>query len=64
MKKLFLTSGVILCMACPSLATTDIDYNSNTQTYSAGGETPTCIEDITGQEADNSDAAATERIGF
>ena len=59
MKKLFLTSGVILCMACPALATTDIDYSNGT--YTAGGETPTCIEDITGQEADNSDAAFEAR---
>ena len=59
MKKLFLTSGVILCMACPALATTDIDYSNGT--YTAGGETPTCIEDITGQEADDSNAAFEAR---
>ena len=47
MKKLFLTSGVILCMACPALATTDIDYSNGS--YTAGGATPTCVEDITGQ---------------
>ena len=27
MKKIFLTSGIILCMACPALATQDIDSN-------------------------------------
>lgn len=59
MKKLFLTSGVILCMACPALATTDIDYSNGT--YTAGGETPTCVQDITGQEANNSDAAFEAR---
>lgn len=62
MKKLFLTSGIILCMACPALATTDIDYDSQTGTYSATGyANPTCVEDITGQEADNSDAAFEAR---
>ena len=63
MKQLFLTSGVILCMACPALATTDIDYNSQTDTYSATGYNngPTCVEDITGQEANNSDAAFEAR---
>ena len=59
MKKLFLTSGIILCMACPALATTDIDYSNGT--YTAGGETPTCVQDITGQEADNSNAAFEAR---
>ena len=63
MKKLFLTSGIILCMACPALATTDIDYDNQTGQYSAANYSngPTCVQDITGQEADNSDAAFEAR---
>ena len=57
MRKIFLTSGVILCMACPAFATTDITYNSQSDTYSAEGyDNPTCVADITGQTENNSDA--------
>ena len=40
MKKLFLTSGVILCMACPAVATTDIpsDGSGATCTYTYLGD--------------------------
>lgn len=42
MKKLFLTSGLVLCMACPAMATTDIDV-TNQNTTSA-----TCTEPYLG----------------
>ena len=57
MRKIFLTSGIIACMACPAFATTDIDYDA-TNGYSAEGYTngPTCVEDITGQTEQNTTA--------
>lgn len=39
MKKIFLTSGVILCMACPAMATTDIAADANSSS---------CVNDVLG----------------
>ena len=41
MKKLFLTSGLVLCMTCPSFAATDIDANGQ-----VGGSAATCVYNV------------------
>ena len=45
MKKLFLTSGVILCMACPALATQDISSNGTITVDNESVAAP-CTEDV------------------
>ena len=49
MRKLFLTSGIVLCMACPAFAVQDINANINAQTgevtsytLATSGEAPDC----------------------
>ena len=42
MKKIFLTSGLVLCLACPALATTDISGSANSAS---------CVEDTLGVDS-------------
>ena len=48
MKRIFLTSGLVICMACPAFATVDLDASGN-----AAGYTNECVEPVLGvYEAD------------
>lgn len=52
MKKIFLTSGLILCMACPAMAATDLTYANNTWTPSMGDDNTNCIDTYLGTSQD------------
>ena len=45
MKRIFLTSGLIICMACPAFATKDLDTSGHAQDITNGKE---CVEPVLG----------------
>lgn len=52
MKKIFLTSGLVLCMACPAMATTDLTYENNTWSPSMGANNTNCVNTYLGTAED------------
>ena len=58
MKKIFLTSGLVLCMACPAMAETpDLEYDNGVWSPAMGENNTNCVDTYLGTSSDGATVA-------